>query len=118
MNTQLSYLVIKSDNIESLMLFYSSFEIEFVYHQHKNGPFHYSTDLGGVVFEIYPRKSTSHSSSSLRLGFKVKSISNCLAKLKANGFAVNAKTSINEWGKSAVFNDPEGNSIDLTESFP
>lgn len=115
MKTQLSYLVIKSDNVDSLMLFYSSLELEFVYHQHENGPFHYSTDLGGIVFEIYPRKSTNHSSNNLRLGFEVNSISNCLTKLKANGFVVNAKISINEWGKSAVFKDLEGNSIDLTE---
>jgi len=113
---QANLIVIRSRDIASLADFYSMLGCTFEKHSHGKGPEHYAHDQGGVVFEIYPLKDDQAPTTSVRIGFKVKSIDVILEKVKSSEKGkVLAEAKVSEWGKRAVIEDPEGHKVELTE---
>ena len=50
----LNLIVIRTNQLKTLMEFYQCFELKFDYHQHGKGVMHYSCEMNnGIVFEIY-----------------------------------------------------------------
>ena len=75
--------------------------------------FHYSTNVAGTVFEIYPLKK-GEPIAHVRLGFAVQQIEKVLDKLAAE-WEVVSHPKMSEWGKIALLMDLEGRKVELTE---
>lgn len=48
----LALIVIRSKFIKESSEFYKMIGLKFNYHQHGKGPFHYSSNIGEIIFEI------------------------------------------------------------------
>ena len=69
---QINLLVIRTIQPKTLAEFYELLGMEFQYHQHGKGPFHYAATLNDFVFEIYPLlKNQQEVDKSLRLGLSL-----------------------------------------------
>ncbi|MEL6717222.1 MAG: VOC family protein [Bacteroidota bacterium] len=114
---KLNLIVLRTNQAQKLAALYELLGLEFDYHQHGNGPFHYSAILGEVVFEIYPlRKSQTKSDDSLRLGFQVSNLDKTIEKLRSENIRIIAFPEQGEWGYRAVIQDLDGRKIELTQS--
>ncbi len=112
----LNLIVIRTEIPEKLSEFYEKLGIKFSYHQHENGPFHYSADLDGLVFEIYPfLKRQSEADKSLRLGFSVKKLDILIESLKDENIEIVSNPTKSEFGYFAVIKDLDGRKIELKE---
>ena len=114
---KLNLLVLRSDNFEKLSYCYSElFGINFEFHKHGKGPFHFSAKIGELVFEIY--KSTSNyyeSSTSMRIGFEVDDLSMFLENAENFNFTIESEPKFTQWGMRAVVKDFEGRKVELIQ---
>ena len=111
----LNLLVIRSEDMERAAAWYRLIGLTFVKHSHGSGPEHFACELGGAVFEIYPRLSDMNSTTATRLGFTVTSVDKTIAELKAAGAKVVSPPKESLWGRRAVVQDPDGHRVELTE---
>jgi predicted enzyme related to lactoylglutathione lyase len=111
----LTLVVIRARDPEKLATFYMALGMSFLKHRHGKGPEHYSAIDGGTVFEIYPAKDESDSTTSTRLGFSVMSLADTLAELRRLGATVLAEPAASEFGLRAVVKDFEGHKVELYE---
>lgn len=112
----LNLLVIRTKDIHILSQFYNKLGIEFTYHQHGKEPYHYSAELGELVFEIYPLlKNQTEADSSLRLGFTVKKLDELIERLKQDGVDIVQMPLKTAWGYTAMIKDLDGRKIELKE---
>ena len=58
MTTRLRTLVLRCADIDRSQQFYSALGLEFGFEQHGDQPGHYSTELDGVLLELYPVDAT------------------------------------------------------------
>lgn len=66
---ELKLIVIRTADTQKLVSFYELLGLNFDYHKHSNSPYHYSTEIGKTVLEIYPlTKSQTETDKRLRLG--------------------------------------------------
>ncbi|MEO0584618.1 MAG: glyoxalase/bleomycin resistance/extradiol dioxygenase family protein [Bacteroidota bacterium] len=80
---QIHLIVIHTKNPKGLSAFYAHIVMSFEYHRHGNSAWHYATEMGGTVFEIYLLlKSQEKPDKSLRLGFTVENLDETLTKLR------------------------------------
>lgn len=113
---QINLLVIRTNQPKTLAEFYELLGIEFQYHRHGNGPFHYSAILNDFVFEIYPLlKNQQEVDKSLRLGFAVPQLDKLILKLKKNKIEIIKEPTQMEWGNIAIIKDLDGRKIELKE---
>ncbi len=113
---QLNLLVIKTKQIHELAEFYTDLGLDFEYHQHEQGIFHYSTEQNGMVFEIYPLpKAITEADRSTRLGFEVTDLDQLLDKLKAKGVKIVSEPAERAGQRVAVVEDLDGRKIELCE---
>ena len=111
----LNLVVLRCRDLETSARFYQKLGLSFLRHRHGQGPEHYSADLNGTIFELYPLASEGATSRATRIGFRVSSVDKALSSLDESASIVSpAKTS--EWGRRAVIADPDGHQIELTES--
>jgi lactoylglutathione lyase len=114
---ELNLIVIKTNNLEEVKSQYSALGLDFVFHNHGTGPFHYSTNLDGTIFEIYPLpKSSEVADSTTRLGFKVEKLNDLIPKLKELGWKVFSEPKAGEWGIRAVIQDIDQRKVELVEN--
>jgi lactoylglutathione lyase len=111
----LSLVVIQSSNLDRVLEFYRAIGLNFVCEKHGNGPEHYSCDLDGVIFEIYPRNPDLPCAETCRIGFRVDSIADTISRLHQIGAAANCTPKSSPWGCRAVVKDPDGRSVELTD---
>ena len=110
----LNLVVIRSADIERAVSFYSCLGLIFEKQRHGAGPQHYASERNGCVFEIYPLIKPEASTSTVRLGFSVASLTATLQALAAlPGHNCDAKQSS---PGHAVVTDPDGHRVELTES--
>jgi lactoylglutathione lyase len=83
--------------------------------QHGKGPFHWSSNLGGAILEIYPVSSEKNVDSATRLGFEVDGITSKLDSLRSIGTEIISEPKESEWGLRAVVQDPDGRSVELLQ---
>jgi len=113
---KINLLVIRTRDIKLLSKFYTDLGLEFTYHQHGNGPFHYSTEMGDLVFEIYPLlKSQTEPDNSLRLGFDVENLDELINKLKTNNVIITQEPIQTDWGYMAIIKDLDGRKVELKQ---
>jgi lactoylglutathione lyase len=115
----LALLVIRTANISRALEFYRALGLVFVEEQHGAGPMHFSSDLGGVLLEIYPGKPGAApermSAGATMLGFRVDSIDRTLSALVALSTHVLTGPVESARGRRAVVEDPDGRAVELRE---
>jgi lactoylglutathione lyase len=112
----LSLLVLKTHQSSALRQFYEALGVSFVEERHGSGPRHFAGRVGGVVLEIYPLAEGAPVDASLRLGFSVMSLRELVESLRATNIRIVREPESTEHGFRAVVKDPEGRSIELTQS--
>ncbi|MEM1216152.1 MAG: VOC family protein [Bacteroidota bacterium] len=112
----LHLLVIRSDRPARLAEFYTQLGLQFDYHRHGTGAWHYSAERDGLVFEIYPLlKNQTNADTSLRLGFTVSNLDQLLDQLSERNVTILRPAQVTEWGYVAVVQDPDGRKLELKE---
>jgi predicted enzyme related to lactoylglutathione lyase len=116
MPTRLNLVVIRVADFERSASFYRSMQMPLTKERHGAGPDHYSVDLGGVVMELYPRRSEAEATTQTRIGFVVDKLDEVLAASQASGGQLIAAAKDSPWGRRAIVKDPDGHTIELVES--
>jgi catechol 2,3-dioxygenase-like lactoylglutathione lyase family enzyme len=111
----LNLFVLRTPNLVRAVDFYTRLGLEFVQHRHGKGPEHYSSELDGTVFELYPQAADAPSTLGTRIGFRVSSIESILEALHDYPGAVVSPLRKSEWGLRAVLADPDGHRIELLQ---
>lgn len=117
-DVQLNLVVIRAADLERSARFYRRLGLDFISHRHGSGPEHLAAEMGGMVFEIYPRRSEENTPGGLRLGFRVTSLEAILAALTEAGAPLVSAAKDSPWGRRAVVDDPDGYRVELTEAIP
>lgn len=113
---KLKLLVIRSENIKNSVQFYEKIGLEFDYHQHGNGPMHYSCRLGATVFELYPfLKGQKEADHSTRLGFEVENLDVLIEELRRMEIPIIQAPKSSEFGYFAVVKDLDGRKVELSQ---
>ena len=113
---KLNLLVIKTNQLHEMAAFYSLLGLSFDYHKHEQGIFHYSTQLGETVFEIYPLpKKMTEVDTTTRLGFEVNNLDNLMQVLKSKNIKIVSEIIQTTLGKVAIIEDLDGRKIELVE---
>jgi hypothetical protein len=109
-------IVIKTPRPQQLADFYSLLGIEFDYHNHGSGPFHYAAKINDTVLEIYPLpKNLDKADDTLRLGFSIKKLNEVVEKLRTRGVKIIKEPSMTEWGYQALVEDLDGRKVELKD---
>jgi lactoylglutathione lyase len=111
----LNLVVLRSSNLDRAVGFYSKLGLNFSRHRHGSGPEHFSAELPGGVFELYPLSADGLSSLGTRIGFRVPSVDGAIVSLGDSGTVVSPPKN-SEWGRRAVVSDPDGHRVELLES--
>ena len=94
--------------------FYELLGFKFERHCHGSGPLHYSAEVNGVVFELYPATADQGNSASTRIGFAVDEVDALVARLAEYPEAkIVSAPRDSEWGRRAVVADPDGHRVEL-----
>lgn len=109
-----SLVVIQAADLDRSRLFYESLGVKLQRERHGMGIEHFSADLGGTVFEIYPSHGTAQTRS--RIGFRVGSVLAAVEAVLGLGANMASPPSDGPWGMRAVVIDPDGHRVELTES--
>ena len=111
---QITLIVIRTDKPKELSKFYEILGMNFNYHRHGKGPWHYSAQIGKTVLEIYPLLKNQESPDiSLRLGFSIESLDEIIGKLQKINAEIIQEPKISEWGYVAIIKDLDGRKIEL-----
>jgi hypothetical protein len=111
----LNLVMLRSSDINRAVTFYSKLGLNFTKHRHGSGPEHYSAELAGAVFELYPQSGDGPSSLGTRIGFSVSSVDDVIKALSDSPGAVISKPNDSEWGRRAIVTDPDGHRIELLQ---
>ena len=111
---RVNLVVIRSQDIGASKTFYEHLGLTFRRHKHGMGAEHYACELPSLVFEIYPDSGVT--SSGARVGFSVPELDSTVDALRDAGFRIIAEPKDSPWGRRAVVRDPDGHSVELTES--
>lgn len=113
---EVNLIVIRTSNPKELAGFYNQIGIDFKYHRHGKGSWHYSTEIGKLVFEIYPlMKKQESADKTLRLGFEVEDLDKLVETLKSAKVEIINEPKKSEFGYFAVIKDLDGRKIELKE---
>ncbi len=104
---KLSLLVMRCKNIDTSKLFCESLGFQFQREKHGNGPEHYSAEIDGFVFELYPNKGVEPMDNT-RIGFKIDNL-NTLIK----NFEIDSPYEFNG-SNIYVVKDPDGRKVELS----
>ncbi|RAJ79015.1 hypothetical protein CLV59_10675 [Chitinophaga dinghuensis] len=112
----LNLIVIKTDKLSEQSKFYAALGYQFDYHQHGNGPLHYSSVGSTPVLELYPLpKGTPSPDITNRLGFVVANLEQTIKTLRGMDATIVSEPAQQEWGYTAIIQDLDGRKIELTE---
>jgi lactoylglutathione lyase len=103
----LNLVVLRSADMTRAADFYKRLGLQFSQHRHGSGPEHFTAELPGGVFEIYPLSADGRSTFGTRIGFRVPSVDDALAALDDFADAVVTPARDSEWGRRAVVADPD-----------
>ncbi|RBP48213.1 catechol 2,3-dioxygenase-like lactoylglutathione lyase family enzyme [Roseimicrobium gellanilyticum] len=116
-SASLNLVVLRSSDLARAADFYTRLlGLEFVKHRHGNGPEHFSAEVGGSVFELYPLVPEGPSTLGTRVGFRVPSLEAAIAAVSGPyPDAVLSPPKDSAWGRRAVIVDPDGHRVELVE---
>lgn len=116
MMSLVNLIVLKVHNIERSKNFYSQFGFIFQSEQHGNGPQHYSCNINGLIFEIYPASTDLNNlTQNIRLGFQVKNLPQFIEHL-IDIEKIILQPQQTSFGFRAVIQNHDGHIIELTET--
>ena len=108
---KLNLIVIRTADMLRLVNFYKILGLEFDYHKHDKGVFHYTTKIGDTTFEIYPLlKNQVEADISTRLGFEIESFEEKIALLSEFMVSQPMQT---EFGLCAIVKDTDGRKVEI-----
>ncbi len=114
---KINLIVLKTNDPESLKKQYELLGLTFEYHNHGNGPFHFSAEVEGLVFEIYPLSNQIQTAdNTLRLGFEIKKLEAIITQLQNTSWIVSSHPKLTNRGRVAILQDLDGRKIELKES--
>lgn len=113
MKSKLNLVVIRADDAERLVVLYEVLGLVFEKHRHGNGPEHFASEEGGVVFEIYPATMKSPATRGVRLGFRVEDVDAAVTAWASAGGEVVEYPADSPWGRRAVVCDLEGTRVEV-----
>lgn len=108
----LTLLVLRCSDVEQSRAFYESLGLRFVAEKHGSGLAHYSTRLGSLVLELYPR--TDADTRGLRIGFSIADLSRALEVIRRHGYSP-TRVALEASPPRALICDPDGHWIELTQ---
>jgi predicted enzyme related to lactoylglutathione lyase len=108
---RLNLLVIRSADIQRAAAFYGNIGLQMDLHAH-GGPEHYTSQVDGAVFEIYPL-GRAQPTTTVRLGFAVGDVDGLVPVLIRAGGAVIEAPHDSPWGRRAVIADHDGHRVEL-----
>jgi predicted enzyme related to lactoylglutathione lyase len=118
--TTLGLLVLRAADLEKALGFYQAIGLIFQPERHGSGPVHYSTEIGGMVMEIFPGDPGTapdrKNGGATMLGFNVPSLDETLNLLADIGCSPLAPPKDSAWGQRAVVIDPDGRAVELNEA--
>ena len=114
----LNLVVLRSSDIDRAAAFYRQMGLLFTRHSHGSGPEHYSSEVAGLVFEIYPLAPKSQPTVGTRIGFRVDSVDEIVSQLAEIGAEIVTSPTDSEWGRRAVVKDLDGHSDELLTPNP
>lgn len=106
-------MVIRSPDIDRAADFYRALGLLITKHSHGGGPEHYSSEVCGFVFEIYPLGDGQTSTTAARVGFIVEDVDSLVQLLAEVGGPVVSTPRDSAWGRRAVVRDLDGHSVEL-----
>lgn len=109
----LNLVVLRSPDIDRAADFYRQMGLLFTRHSHGTGPQHFSSEVSGIVFEIYPLTATSPPTTGTRIGFRIDSVDEVVPMLVELGAVVLTHPTDSEWGRRAVVKDLDGHVVEL-----
>ena len=113
---KLSLIAIRSDKPKELSELYELFGLNCEYHRHGKRTLHYSTEIGGIVFEIYPlTKNQENRDKTLRLGFTIDNLDATIEILKTRNVKIVREPKESELGYVSIVKDLDGRRIELKE---
>jgi lactoylglutathione lyase len=113
---KINLIVIKTSQPDFLAEQYELIGLNFEYHKHSNGPYHYATSIEGLTFEIYPLpKSKTESDNTTRLGFEIEKLDTVIRNLTNTNWKIISMPELTEWGYNAILEDIDGRKIELKE---
>jgi catechol 2,3-dioxygenase-like lactoylglutathione lyase family enzyme len=118
MTTRLNLVVIRSPDIDRAVDFYRALGLLFTKHSHGTGPGHYSSEGGGLVFEIYPLADGQPPTTATRVGFIVNDLDVLVRMVIEAGATVVSAPRDSPWGRRAVVRDLDGHSVELVSQPP
>lgn len=112
---RLSLVMIRAQDLEASVSFYSNLGLAFTEHKHGDGPVHYACDRGSWVMEIYPAKESEPTQNVVRIGFEVENLVQLHDSLQKMNVKVQSPPTKSEWGLRMVAYDPDSNRVELTQ---
>jgi catechol 2,3-dioxygenase-like lactoylglutathione lyase family enzyme len=109
----LNLVVLRSPDIDRAANFYRQLGLLFTRHAHGSGPEHYTSEVCGTVFEIYPMTEKTQPTISTRIGFSVDSVDQLVPLVEKIGARVLVAPCDSEWGRRAVVKDLDGHTVEL-----
>jgi lactoylglutathione lyase len=110
----LNLVVIRVADLERAHRFYQALGLQLKRERHNSGPEHFSADLDGITFEIYPL-GDQIATTGTRLGFRVISLDDAIAAIQQAGGKVKSPATNSEWGYRSVVSDPDGHRIEIVQ---
>lgn len=113
-NPSLNLVVIRAADLDRSAGFYGGIGLTFERHRHGSGPEHLASQIGEVVFEIYPASETANRKDAVRIGFSVDDVDAVVSTLGETGAKIVSPPGDSPWGRRAVVADPDGHRVELT----
>ncbi len=114
-------LVLFTARLAETAAFYRAIGLPLEDERHEEGPAHLACDLGGAHVALFEAKATGdalargHGGSSL-VGFRVPSLEEAVAAVRAAGGRVEIEPQDVPWGRRAVVLDPDGRAVELNQA--
>ena len=113
---RINLLVIKTNKLHELKTQYEALGLQFDYHNHGNGAFHYATEIDQTVFEIYPlSQQNKKPDSTTRLGFEIKNINQIIPLLHQAKWIIKSEPKKTDYGYIVIIEDLDGRRVELKE---
>ncbi len=111
---QLNLLVIRSKDIDRAATLYTGLlGLLMTKHSHNGGVEHYTSNVDGFIFEIYPLLEGQIPTTNTRIGFLIDTVDEYISDLVASGIEIVKEPYDSEWGRRAIIKDWDGHTIEL-----
>ncbi len=107
---RLGFVALRCADLEASRAFYELVGLAFVEEQHGSGPRHLSSDVAGVVVELYPAKATGDRADLATIGLTVADLAQVERRLRDAGLV----TRWADGSATVVATDPDGRRVRIT----